>query len=154
MGLWVLSGLILGTIGCIYTPYSQSTYAAGFLSWNTTLSRSRLIVCVQRNIWTLTSLYNVKGHGHDVRVQMFLCIHIINLEFNGVVVKLRRVQCFWPRLPNLRTHISIRKHRDRGPLTLYMRMTIYQKWLFKGVAKFNSRSLTRLILWNVPHWIH
>ncbi len=43
-------------------------------------------------------------------------------------------------------------------LTLYKRMTtivvIYQKWLFNGIAKFNSCSLTRWTFRNVPHWIH
>ncbi len=35
----------------------------------------------------------VKGYGHDVRVRIFLRIRTINLDCDGVVFKLRRVQC-------------------------------------------------------------
>ncbi len=37
--------------------------------------------------------YCLKGHGHDVRVWIFLRICIINLDHDGVVFKPRRVQC-------------------------------------------------------------
>ncbi len=35
----------------------------------------------------------LKGHSHDVRVRIFLCTRIINLDHDGVVFKPRRVQC-------------------------------------------------------------
>ncbi len=80
-----------------------------------------------------TDLATLKGHGHDVRVRIF-SVYVINLT-DGLVflAPCTMYMYFWPRLPNLRTHISVRKHRYRGPLTWWM----YSRELHKSIFKLN-----------------
>ncbi len=55
--------------------------------------------------WLLIMVDPFKGHGHDDRLRIF-----------GSQVALRTMYMYFrPRLLQLRTRASMRKHRDRGP---------------------------------------
>ncbi len=82
----------------------------------------------------------LKGHSHDVTVRKFLHMRIINLEFDGVVFGLQRIHVFLTTPTNVRTHVSLQKHCDRGCLTsndaMSHELSYAHKKLYGG---FNTR---------------